>query len=395
MRDIVFFGAGTAQTGNNTSLTPDLSTDVTYGDLVCILAAVRTGAPRTPDGWKSLAQSGNVAIFGRIWRRGDTMPTVTFVGSGAGDDTMVRSFAMRNVPANIDTVVHSIAVQSNASAQNIAVPGITTTINGCLLFNLVFKADDYTSLARTGYSFSLSLSSTIGNDASCGIMSKYQGTAGVEAAGTVTVTGGASAGSIGITLAIAPFETTYAAIPATNRPCDFAADFTTGSDGACAAFSAIDANLAILKNPPVVSISATPETVTSDGLVSFSSVDIDPTGIADLVSDPNSFTLTSGRWIVGWYGQIANTVTFNGLLLGDGSDFLEQTQVFDMDAAFRYPADENHSAGGGSMSVMNMESVTTTSQMSMGASFTGSVPGSGSFEVTMHKAVQYAFRVSD
>lgn len=395
MRDILFFGAGTAQTANNTSLTPDVSTDVLPGDLVCILTAVRTGAPRTPDGWRSLAQSGNVAIFGRVWQRGDTMPTVTFVGSGAGDDTMVRSFAMRNVPADINKVVHAIAIQSNGSAQDIAVPGLTTTINGCLLFNLVYKADDYTSLARSGYFFGLSLSSTIGNDASCGIMGKYQGTAGVEAAGTVTVTGGAAATSIGITLAIAPFETTYVAIPATDRPCDFAADFTAGSDAACAAFAAIDATLSILKNPPVVSISATPESVTSGNLVTFSSVDIDPTGLADLVSDPNSFTLTSGRWIVGWYGQIGNTVTFNALLLGDGSDSLVQNQVFDMDAAFRYPPDENHAGGGGSMTVMSMESVSTTRQISMAALYTGSVPGSGSIEVTLHKAVQFAFRVSD
>lgn len=392
MKTIQFFGNGTVQTGNNTSLTPDVSSAIIPGDLVCIVAAIRTGSPRTPVGWTTLAQSGNVALMARIWQRSDVMPTVTFTGGSAGDDTLARSFALRNVPADITRVVHATAIQSNASAQDIAVPAVTTTINGCLLMNIVFKADDYTSLSRGAYFFGSSLSSTVGNDASAGVLARFQGTAGTEGAGTVAVTGGANAVSIAIALAIAPFETTYVSIPGTDRPCDFATEFTTGVDAACSALATTDSLISGLSNPVAYSVSATSGSVTSDnGLVSFSSVDIDPTGAVDLVSDPQSVRAPSlGAWFIGWYGHTALTTTFNRVQIGDGYSVDNAISVFDMDAARYSPL--GGSAGSATV-VRDINSLNSTSAFfNMYVSAAGTTPPT---ELTVYQGVMYAYRISD
>jgi len=396
MKTIQFIGPGALSTGNNASLSPAAPTDIIPGDVVCIAAAIRTGTPQTPAGWVTLAQTGGAILMARIWLFTDVMPTITFTGGAAGDDTIARSFILRYANPDLARIVNAVTYQSNGSAQDVAVPAVTSTVNGCLLLNIVFKQDDYTSLARTGYFFGVSGASTIGNDAGLGVMGKFQTSAGAEGAGTVTVTGGAGATSVAMAIAIAPFETTYASIPASDRPCDFWSDFTAGSDAACAALAATGATINILKNPPAVSVSAASGSVTDNAIVTFSSVDIDPTGLADLVADPNSVTITDGRWFTGWSAHVGTTTTFNTLSAGDGSDFEFQSAACDLDAALRYPADNNHAAGGASMCAANMKLVSpgATVQVSMQASFQGTTPPSG-LEVTILKGVEYMFRMSD
>lgn len=391
MKTIIQVGPGSLVTGNNASLNPAAPSGVAVGDLMCILAAIRTGSPRTPLGWKTLAQTDGIALMAKFWTVNDTMPTITFVGGAAGDDTIARSFILRNVFSDIDQVAVGVTLQSNGSAQNVAVPAVTPTTDGCLVLRIGFKQDDYTSVSLAGYTFFSSGSSTVGNDAGFFILSKLQTAAATEAAGTVTVTGGAGATSVAISMAIRPYVTTWTDLGEGDRPCDLPADFNLVSNSAMTALQSIEDTVAFLSSPPAFRVSAGVATVNSNSVIPFSSVDIDPEGIVDLVFDAYAVSAAprSGVW-----ASIHNiNATFylegNQVAMGYADDSTQNTSSRDLNTT-------NNPPGGGAVSsasaVIASSETTSVKRFSTTYSPLGfSIPASP----TVSKATMQAVWVSD
>lgn len=208
---VAYVAAGTGATGNNASLNPGMPAGWAQGDLLLLFASIRnsgTGTVDTPSGWTSLVASGNAAIFGRIARATDAAPTVTFTGGAAGADTLAQIAALRGTDQDITTVAHASQAQLNGSAQNIAYPALTVTTPGCAIVYAGWKQDDWTSVATIAGATEISDSvfSTAGSDA--GEVWDYviQTTAANISGGSFAVTGGASAISRGITLALRPYQ---------------------------------------------------------------------------------------------------------------------------------------------------------------------------------------------
>lgn len=197
--------AGTAATGNNTSLVPAHPAGLAVGDLKLIAASIRSsgaGTVNAPAGWVKLAESGNVAVLGRIHVGGDTAPTVTFSGGAAGDDTLAQ---MANFTGAQLRTSSAPAQQLNSSAQNIAGPDITQD-GGGMMIQVGWKQDDFTSSTTPTFGQKIGdVSSTAGNDAS---MCWFRFVGPTENAGLpfspwpVTITGGAAAISRGLILQV-------------------------------------------------------------------------------------------------------------------------------------------------------------------------------------------------
>jgi len=192
-----FVAAGTASSGSSGSRTPGMPAGVVGGDVVLIFASTRnsgTGTVDTPADWASLLSFGNMALLGRVYDGVWTMPTVTFTGGAANEDTLAQSAAFRNMCFDLSRIVHSSNTQLNASAQNIATPLLGVRRDRCVVLHLGWKQDDYTSVAALSGSTEIQeLFSTAGNDASQIWDYRIQTTAvGIDETSFV-VTGGASA----------------------------------------------------------------------------------------------------------------------------------------------------------------------------------------------------------
>lgn len=218
---ITYVGTTDTVVGNNASLVPTMPAGWTSGDLLVIVASIRnsgTGTVNTPSGWTVLAATGNLSVFGRIAKTGDTSPTVTFANGAANADTMAKMIAFRGTHQNIASIVHAHAEQLNGSALTIATPALTVTAPKCLILWCGWRADDYLTFpsAPSGSVFGQGAVATAGDDASQAWAHKVQTTAANEAAAAFTFTN-TSAISRGITLALLPQpnpETASFAMPA-------------------------------------------------------------------------------------------------------------------------------------------------------------------------------------
>lgn len=203
-----FVAAGAAATGNNTSVTPGAITGVAAGDAVLIEASIQTASVATvnlPAGWTSIAVSGGVALFGRVWQAGDTMPLISFTGGAAGSDTIARAAAWRGVGADWLTQ-SSTAVQSNATAVSVAYPALDVPGPGHVVVLAVWRADDAGSAPSVPAGFTLIglTAATAGNDASQIEYYSVQ-TAEVDVGGgTITLTGSVTAVSRALLVALKP-----------------------------------------------------------------------------------------------------------------------------------------------------------------------------------------------
>lgn len=202
---ISFIAAGTASTGSSGSRTPGAPAGIAAGDLVLILASTRnsgTGTVADITNWTELGVTGNFRLFGRIYDGVWSMPTVTFTGGAANEDTIAQSAAFRNAAL---TPAVAASVQLNGSAQNIAHPALNVDDDNRLLLACGWKQDDYTSVAPLSapatWSEIQEASSTAGNDASQIWDYLIQTTEADVSAGSFVVTGGASAISRSIILA--------------------------------------------------------------------------------------------------------------------------------------------------------------------------------------------------
>ncbi|MEU0467216.1 hypothetical protein ABZ215_24715 [Amycolatopsis sp. NPDC006131] len=178
-------------TGDNAPLTPALPTAVAAGDLLLLFATIRNtaAAPNAPAGWSTLHTTGSTKIFGRRYVPGDAAPTVTFTGGAAGDSTAAVVWALRNAELAPEVSVW----QNNASAQNIAYPGITAGGAGDRLTVLfAWKQAQHTGWGTPGGFVDVTrVSNTAGSGDSLFVfLAAYPTTI---PAGTVTITGGAAA----------------------------------------------------------------------------------------------------------------------------------------------------------------------------------------------------------
>lgn len=199
---------GAATTGNNASVIPGAPSGLAVGDFVLIHAAIRnsgTGTPNTPTGWQRLTVAGDsVALFGRFWQTGDTMPTVSFTGGVANADTYARALKARGVGLDVMTET-AAAIQANASAANIAYPALNVPGADHLLVMHLWKQDDATSLATPGGWTAQGLTNmTTGDDMLAALYTQLQTTEADISASSVVVTGGVSAISKAVLVALKP-----------------------------------------------------------------------------------------------------------------------------------------------------------------------------------------------
>lgn len=226
--DITYVGIGAIAAGSNASLAPALPTGLqsaetasdNNADLMVIVAAIRnsgTGTVNTPSGWAPLLTSGNLTVLGKYYEDGDVAPTVTFTGGVANATTVAQCFALRGCHQILSQVLATSASQLNASAQNMAVPGlVAAAISGRLadpddvtMVVIGWKQDDWTSVAQLSGQLFTEISdspSLLGDDAGLEIQYRLGGFSGGKTfTGTnLTVTGGASAISRTMVLAFCP-----------------------------------------------------------------------------------------------------------------------------------------------------------------------------------------------
>lgn len=198
-----FVNTGVAATGNNASVVPAHPAGLVEGDTKLIWASIRnsgTGTVNTPSGWVTLVDFANTRLMGKIHDPADTAPTVTFTGGVANADTIAQMVAFRNLPLS----VAASATLLNGSAQNITYPALTVPHNASVVLVLGWKQDDWTSVAGAIGTEIGEPAAVSGDDAGLVWNYQIQTTATNITSSSFTVTGGASAISRGITVALGP-----------------------------------------------------------------------------------------------------------------------------------------------------------------------------------------------
>lgn len=398
MKTIMLVGTGSSASADNASVTPGFPPGAVSGDTAVIVASIRnitTGIPRAPEGWTTLLLDNGIglAVFAKVLAVDETtMPTVEFTGGVAGATTMAQAFALRFAAAEADLLLHDAAVQINAaSAVSINTPALTVSADGCLILHVGWRQDDWgTSPSPPASDTSIfATPSATGDDAGQVAAYNLQTTATNVPADAFTLSS-SSAVNAGATLALLPYITSWVTVGGTDAPCDFPDAFNTGSEAACAAMAAVDAMISELTNPPAVRISGLSFTVSVSGIVPFALVDIDPTGVADLVSDPYSFPLDPGGiWLTGHAGQLQHSGTEgNAGRIGSGDDALYQTWCRDFNTT-NDPPNGGPAAGAEAL-------ITSSTSVPLRLSTEIGITGAGApTNATIIFMRQFAFRVSD
>ncbi|MFJ5984302.1 hypothetical protein [Lentzea sp. NPDC092896] len=187
---------GTATHADNAPVTPGTPATSAVGDVMMILAAIRStsGRPTKPAGnWVTVVDGDNVRLFAKyVASTNEAPPQIAFTGGAAGDTTS----AIAAVFSGISLTTYDTNTAPNSSAQNIAcTPPLTPYAAKTLVVQFAWKQDDWTSVATlTGMTEIAEPSSTTGNDQ--GIVWDYQVCDGLTVgptASSFTVTGGAAA----------------------------------------------------------------------------------------------------------------------------------------------------------------------------------------------------------
>lgn len=204
-----FIAAGTLASGNNASVTPGLPAGMTpdTGQLMLCFAAIRnsgTGTVDLPAGWTSMVVFGNMRLFSKYYVTGDTAPTVTFSGGVANADTQARIFGFSGLSMHPD----SAAVQLNGSTQNIAYPMLDVRRTNNVMIVAGWKQDDWASVATvSGFTADTDSPTITGDDQGIALQHRIDTTPTDLASGSLVVTGGLSAISRSIVVALRPLQT--------------------------------------------------------------------------------------------------------------------------------------------------------------------------------------------
>ena len=218
-----FIAAGAASFADNASVVPALPAGITpdVGQLLlCFAASRETGSGEigsTVSGWTLLASpdtpDSDWRLFGRYYQTGDTAPTITVSGGAAGNTVGAVVLAFSGLSMTLDKnkpggYSNGYVISENSSAQNILYPAYLArrTNTGVLLIGK--KDDDWTSVATiAGTSELVDASSTTGNDLGIVVDFYNPGTPTTVISQSFSVTGGASAISVGIVVGLRPLQT--------------------------------------------------------------------------------------------------------------------------------------------------------------------------------------------
>jgi hypothetical protein len=216
-----FIAAGVVAHGNNASVVPGLPAGMTpdIAQLMLLIATIRnqgTGFPNAPSGWSRLAVGTaadlNVQVFSRFYVTGDSAPTVTFTNGVANADTSARIVGFSGLSAFLDDGT----AQANSSAQNIALPNMPVRTNNYstgvrrtnnVMFAYGWKQDDGTATPPAGFTEATDDNTTTGDDQAMTLAYRIDTAATAVSGASFTMTGGASALSIGIVFALRPIQT--------------------------------------------------------------------------------------------------------------------------------------------------------------------------------------------
>ena len=193
---ITYVSAGTAVHADNADITPGMPAGWAAGNLLLALCAHRTttGSFATPAGWELVGGDESVQLFARVAQTGDTAPLLDSSAPGAGSTTSAQIAAFGGRWHNTTVIRPELPnSQRNDAAQNIASPPNRVLVGNSLVIRWAWKQDDWTSVTAPAGTLIGSPSSTLGNDQGIAWSYEIQTTATPVAAGTWTVTGGASA----------------------------------------------------------------------------------------------------------------------------------------------------------------------------------------------------------
>lgn len=211
---------GVVAHGNNASVVPALPASVAAEDLLLCLAAIRnsgTGVVAGVTGYEPLIAHGNMALYGRIATSSESAPTVSFTGGVANADTSAQIVRFRGGKYHsVLTALRRYARALNASAQDIAYPGLTVPEMYNLLIYCGWKQDDWTSVTSPGTEIG-EPDTVTGDDQ--GLVWSYEVQGATPAsilAGSFVVTGGAVAISRGMVVGITDDRQTFTVTRSVN-----------------------------------------------------------------------------------------------------------------------------------------------------------------------------------
>lgn len=223
----VTYVAATAHVhADNASVTPTISASAAADDLLLILAAIRssgTGTMSTPAGYTRLpvfAVTDNVQLFAKVHSGSEVNPAIVPSGGSTGDTVSAQMAVIRGTPTSLtdlaDIVVDS-SILLNASAQNVAYPGLYPQQEGCFVLAVMWKQDDHAGVATlSGFTEIDDPTTTTGNDQSLAWDYQIQTRPAVVNEGSFVVTGGASAISRAAVVAFAAGYQTATVTRSTN-----------------------------------------------------------------------------------------------------------------------------------------------------------------------------------
>lgn len=200
-----FVSQSTAVNANNASVSPTVPAGYAEGDLLLIWAAVRNsgaGSIVVPSGWTAVVQVDNWALLGRRATASESTPTVAISGGVSGADVIAQMSCWRNVDIN----PAATAYQKNPSAANVTYPGLyaVQTSWAALLF-LAWRQSAWTGAATlAGCTEIGDTSSALGSGAAMAWDYQFTPTPTASASGVFTITGGTSAVSYGVAVALQP-----------------------------------------------------------------------------------------------------------------------------------------------------------------------------------------------
>ncbi len=229
-----FVAAGAMSSADNAAVTPAIYAGAAANDWIFVLARIRAASAGTiaiSAGYQRIrfpgvSASGEMQLFAKVHSGSESNPTITPTGGAAGDTVCAVTFGFRNMPISLadlnDAVIEASAL-TNASAQDVAFPGLSVKksgapIDGCVVLLLAGKDDDWTSVApAAGMTEAVDAATTTGNDQGLAVDYAIQTTATPLGHGSLVVTGGAAAVSNGYMIAFAAgFQTMTASARSVN-----------------------------------------------------------------------------------------------------------------------------------------------------------------------------------
>lgn len=207
--NIEYGGVGAyASDPNGGPLTPALPASWTEGDVLVMLAASRYESDTLtspPGGWTVLEDMGNVVLLGRLARAGETAPTLQFDGASTGDDVFAQIIRVVQGANDLSTIVTASATSDNAAAQDITTPALVVGVDTTMVLWVGWKQDDWTTSTEPSISTEIAdVPLTAGNDMGVTWAYYYAPFATTIPADTFAITGGTSAVSKSIVVALIP-----------------------------------------------------------------------------------------------------------------------------------------------------------------------------------------------